>query len=299
MTYILTLVSGNKNLSDTHIEETISVLKDTNTDQNKDPEWLENDKALDLFIAQNLVRSQLHKLRKQLAQYSIDVFQVPAENRKKKLMIADMDSTILTSETLDELAQACGLKDEIAKITARAMAGELDFHDAIRTRVQMLKGLTPDDIQSVIADLMFSKGAETVLKTLKHNDVKTILVSGGFVEFAQWAANHIGFDHFHANRFEYEDNGHLSGDVREPIVDAQTKADLLVHYKRMYQFEDHDIMAVGDGSNDVLMLKAAGLGLGYKAKKPVHNAVDNVIHFTDLTSILYVQGYQSHDIIRS
>lgn len=301
MSYILTLVSGNRTLSDTHVEICKRFLgSDKGSGEkifNSEPVWLDPDKAIDLFIAQKPQRSQLTSLRKELAKSGIDSFIIPETNRQKKILIADMDSTFLSCETLDELASALDMKDKVSQITDKAMRGELDFHAAIKERVALLQNLEEEKVISMAAEMNFNPGAQDIIKTLKEFEVITILVSGGFTHFAEWAADKCGFDHVHSNKLEIKD-GLMTGKVHDPILDADTKRDLVVHYARIYGFDVQDTMAVGDGANDIKMLKTAGLGVGYNPKPKVAKTIPNNIYQTDLMSLAYIQGYKSRDIIR-
>ena len=300
MSYILTLVSRDRSLAQAHLDICERYLADESASTNNvfraDPEWLAPEKSIDLFIAQKPGRSQLTALRKELAQSGIDSFIVPEENRKKKLLIADMDSTILSCETLDEVAAALGLKDKVSEITEKAMRGELDFHDAIRERVAMLKDLPESEVLDVLGQMTFNPGAKEMVQTFRKTGMITILVSGGFTQFAEWAAVRCGFDHVHSNRLDI-DAGKLTGRVREPILDGETKRDLLIHYARIYDISLEDTLAVGDGANDIKMLKQAGLGVGYQPKPKVAKSMANNIYQTDLMSLAYIQGYKDHDIL--
>ena len=298
---VLTLVSSRPPLTDDQIALCKTILKDAGIENSASDQWLEDGKAIDLFIAQIPDKSQLVNLRRKMNENSrengIDIFVTSPDNRRKKLLIADMDSTILKGETLDELAGKMGLKDKVADITDKAMRGKMDFHAALKARVEMLKGMKEEDIVQTIEDLSFNEGARTLVQTLKQNGVVTILVTGGFEQFGRWAAEALGFDHVHANRLDIK-NGVLTGGVKEPILDKHEKENLLVHYARIYGIDDSHTMAVGDGANDLLMLRKAGIGVGFRAKPKVTRETVNTITHTDLTSLLYIQGYKSRDIVK-
>jgi phosphoserine phosphatase len=221
----------------------------------------------------------------------IDVAIQPfTEHRRKKLLIADMDSTILTGESLDEMAAFVGLKEPIAAITQRAMYGEISFKEALRERVSMLKGLPVQAIEETLASMEFSKGAATLLKTLKANGCYCALVSGGFQQFTQMVQDTLGFDENKANVLLVAD-GKLTGLVQEPILDKQAKLDALERLVAQQGVRMEDALAVGDGANDLAMITAAGLGIAYKAKPSVAAVAPIHILHTDLVSLLYVQGY--------
>lgn len=290
MSYIITVIANNPIADQSHIDKAFAHFDAEHIDYNKQVSWVAPNKAFDIPVTKKLSRPQLGQLRSILAGEEIDCFQSPAENRRKKLFIADMDSTILKGETLDALARAFGLEDKIAAITEKAMNGEIDFFDAVRERVSMLKGITQDQIAQAIGQLELNKGAKELIKTLKENGVKTVLVSGGFTQFAHWVGDECGFDHVHANHLVLDDDGALTGEVKDPILDAQTKEDLLIHYTRMYQFNDDDTIAVGDGANDLNMINKAAIGVGYYAKPILAKKCENNIWQTDLMSLAYIQG---------
>ena len=296
MSHILTLVAAEKNLNENHIQHICDSLELKNGELAKDPHWLEDEKAVDLFIAQKPDKSQIISLKKKMTEHKIDVFITCQENRRKKLLIADMDSTILATETLDDLASCLGLKNEISEITDKAMRGELNFPEALKARVNMMAGLAYGEIEKQLDQLTFSGNAIQTIQTLSKNGCVCVLVSGGFIPFARKVAETAGFDHFHANRLEIKD-GRLTGAVFDPILDGQIKEDILIHYTRLYNLEDHQTIAVGDGANDLKMLKKANLGIGYRPKPKLARSLKNIIRHTDLSSLLYMQGYEKNDII--
>ena len=307
MSYVVTLVSGMDKISDGSIQICQDYLREECNWTDISAPSILSDRALDFTRvktpnSKNLSRPQLGKLRSLLAGDKIDCLQSSIENRRKKLLIADMDSTILSGETLDELADELNIKHKITEITERAMNGELDFHSALRERVAMLKGLSEDKILQTINRLEFNPGARVLVETLKHHGVKTILVSGGFEQFTSWVGTKCGFDHMHSNQLLIE-QGKLTGKVRDPIQDAQSKQDWLVHYTRIYGFKDYDVLAVGDGANDRDMLvkatKDGGIGVGYYPKPKLAKSLENNIWQSDLTALLYMQGYTENDIIKT
>ncbi|OYV40825.1 MAG: phosphoserine phosphatase SerB, partial [Acidocella sp. 20-61-6] len=210
--------------------------------------------------------------------------------RRKALLVADMDSTIVTSETLDELAAFAGLKDKIAEITKRAMNGEIDFPTALRERVGMLRGLDIAALERTWSQTEFCPGARTMVATMRSYGATTALVSGGFTFFTARVAAELGFDIHRANTLL--DNGsHLTGEVAEPILDRDSKVATLNELAEKRGIKLSATLAVGDGANDLPMLKEAGLGIAYYAKPVVAEQVLNKIEHTDLTSLLYAQGY--------
>jgi len=257
--------------------------------------WLAAGKAADVPVAGALDFGAMIRLREFLAADKIDVFYTPAANRRKKLLLADMDSTIVTGETLDDLAGFAGLKEQVAGITARAMNGELDFHAALYERVGLLKGLSTDFLQKTLDHMVLSAGAERFLRTIKHHGGTCVLVSGGFTFFTGAIAAQVGFDHHHGNVLGIEGDA-LTGLVLPPILDKFAKVEFLEHYVKIMGLTLEDAITIGDGANDIPMLKAAGLGVGYHPKPAVAAEIGNCIVHGDLTAALYAQGYSASEI---
>jgi phosphoserine phosphatase len=228
----------------------------------------------------------------------IDVAQVPLANRRKRLLIADMDSTMIEQECIDELADAVGIKAEVAAITARAMNGELDFEDALRTRVQLLKGLARARIEEVRRErITFAPGGRALVQTMKAYGAYTSLVSGGFTFFADFIAKRIGFDEAMANILEF-DGDVLTGTVSPPILGREAKLSRLQTLAAYHDIPIAATLAVGDGANDLDMIKAAGLGVALHAKPVVASQAEVKIDHGDLTALLYLQGYSDEEFVR-
>ena len=228
----------------------------------------------------------------------IDVAQVALANRRKRILIADMDSTMIEQECIDELAAAVGIKDEIAAITARAMNGELDFADALRTRVKLLKGLPLARIEEVRREqITFAPGGRTLVQTMKAYGGYTALVSGGFTYFADYIGKRIGFDEAMANILDF-DGDVLAGTVRDPILGKEAKLSRLQTLAAFHDVPMAATLAVGDGANDLDMIRAAGLGVALHAKPVVAAEAQVRIDHGDLTALLYLQGYADEDFIR-
>ncbi|MEO1304402.1 MAG: phosphoserine phosphatase SerB [Pseudomonadota bacterium] len=216
-----------------------------------------------------------------------DIALIPARNRKKRLLVSDMDSTIIEQECLDELAAYAGLKDEIAAITARAMAGELDFEGALTERVGKLKGLSLDALQQCYDErITLMPGGQTLTATMTANRGYCLLVSGGFTFFTSRVASIAGFHGDRGNTL-IDDGDALTGDVGRPILGREAKLDALDDAAYANGLNRQDALAIGDGANDLAMIEAAGLGLAVHAKPVVAEAADAAINLTDLTTALY------------
>ncbi|WP_421759480.1 phosphoserine phosphatase SerB [Devosia sp.] len=229
---------------------------------------------------------------------AVDAALVPIANRRKKILVADMDSTMINEECIDELADAVGIKAEVAAITARAMNGELDFEQALRTRVALIKGLERHVIEEVRRErITLAPGGRALIQTMKAFGAYTSLVSGGFTFFADYFGKRIGFDEAIANVLEF-DGDKLSGTVASPIVDKSTKLNRLTTLAAEQGVPLAATMAVGDGANDLDMIKASGLGVALHAKPHVAAEAHVRIDHADLTALLYLQGFEEEDIVR-
>ena len=221
----------------------------------------------------------------------IDMAIQPTQNRKKRLLIADMDSTMIQQECIDELADEAGVGAHVAQITARAMNGELEFEAALRERVVLLKGLPEATIASVIASrITLMPGGPTLVGTMRANGAYTALVSGGFTAFTAAIATRLGFDENRANTLQVE-NATLTGEVATPILGADAKVQALHEITARLRLTLADAIAVGDGANDLPMLQTAGTGVALHAKPSVQAQTDIRINHGDLTALLYLQGY--------
>ena len=236
--------------------------------------------------------------RELIAGKPIDIAQVPLANRRKKLLIADMASPMIAQECIDELAAAIGIKDEVAAITRRAMNGELNFAQALRTRVKLLKGLPVKRMEEIRREqITFAPGGRALVQTMKAYGAFTSLVSGGFTFFADYIAKRIGFDEAMANILEL-DGEVLAGTVAEPILGKQAKLSRLLTLAAFHDIPMAETLAVGDGANDLDMIKAAGLGVALHAKPVVAAEAQVSIDHGDLTALLYLQGYADEEFVR-
>lgn len=221
----------------------------------------------------------------------IDVIVQVTAHRRRRLIIADMDSTMITVECIDELADYAGIKTEIAAVTEAAMRGELDFEAALRSRVALLKGLPEAAIEACLAErVKIMPGARELVRTVRANGGHAILVSGGFTRFAEPVGAEIGFDRVIANRLGIA-AGVLDGSVASPIIGAQSKREALATAIARHGLSVEETLAVGDGANDIPMIEAAGLGIAYHAKPKTRAAASAAILHGDLSAILYAMGY--------
>ena len=230
----------------------------------------------------------------ELARDPIDNALLPAANRRKRLLVADMESTMIAEECLDELARAAGIGAHIAAITHRSMRGEIDFNTSLRERVALLKGLPLAELASLRDRLTLLPGARTLVATMRAHGAATALVSGGFTYFTQPVATRLGFDAQFANVLGLTDDA-LDGSVAEPVLDRAAKADRLRSLAAAHGLTPADVLAVGDGANDIDMVQLAGLGVAYRGKPLLAGAADAVIRHANLTALLYLQGYRQAD----
>jgi phosphoserine phosphatase len=286
---IATLIAA-ESLEHGAISEACDRLRDAGAEP-AEIEWLEAGRVTDIGFNGDIerVRSALKPL-----ETSLDIVVQPSENRRKMLLVSDMDSTIITVECIDELADYAGIKAAIAEITERAMQGELDFEAALRARVALLKGLHRDAIRQCIDErVRLTPGADVLLATMKGWGAHGLLVSGGFTDFVEAVVAMAGFDSMAANRLGFA-GVHLTGEVEGDIVDAHEKARQLVTARKGLAIDPALVLAAGDGANDILMVEAAieggGLGAAYHAKPALVEKANFAIRHNDLTALLYAQG---------
>lgn len=231
-----------------------------------------------------------------VAMTALDAVIVPAEGRRKKLLVADMESTVIANEMLDELADFLGLREKIAGITARAMNGEIDFAGALAERVGLLKGLPVARLDEAAKRIRYTPGGATLVATMKKHGAHCALVSGGFTHFSALAKQALGFDSHAANVLKYVGDV-LAGTVEPPILGKEAKLATLQRLAAEHGLSAADTVSVGDGANDLPMLRAAGLGVAFHAKPAVAAAVPARIDHGDLTALLYLQGYRRADFV--
>ncbi|MDE2578386.1 MAG: phosphoserine phosphatase SerB [Hyphomicrobiales bacterium] len=261
------------------------------------PRWLAEGVAADVEYVPLAGFDARAALAQALGDLPVDIIAQPTLHRRKRLFVADMDSTIIEQECIDELADLVGLKAHVAAITERAMRGEIAFEPALRERVALLRGLDAHVIDRVIAErITLTPGARVALATMRAHGAYTALVSGGFTPFTRKIAQMAGFDENRANELVVE-NGHFSGVVAEPILGAQAKLDALSELRARFALDPAETMAAGDGANDLPMLQAAGLGVAFHAKPAVAAGAAARLDHGDLTGLLYIQGYARHDFV--
>lgn len=283
--YIVTLLSNPKN--PTLTPATVEALR--NAWGGGDAQWLAPDEAAEFAV--EIVPENRWDVWSDMQALGVDMVVQPAEGRKKKMLLADMDSTMIEQECIDELADEAGVGERVKDITARAMNGELDFEGALKERVGLLKGLDEAVIARVLATrITFMPGGRALLSTMKANGAYAALVSGGFTAFTQNVAGELGFDENRANTLLVE-NGVLTGDVGMPILGREAKVQALKEISARLGLTHGDVMAVGDGANDLGMLGLAGAGVALHAKPTVAAECDIRINHGDLSALLYIQGY--------
>ncbi|MGK7867784.1 phosphoserine phosphatase SerB [Falsiroseomonas sp. E2-1-a20] len=290
MPHILTLIAAPGGLDPALLARTRAALAGIGATPGA-PDWLSEGEAVDLPFGDAPAELAAAAARTALGDAPVDAIAQPAEGRRKRLLVADMDSTIVTSETLDELAAYAGLKNEIATITRRSMNGELDFAQALHERVGMLRGLDVAALEGTWAQTEMMPGAATLVATMRAHGAVCCLASGGFTFFTGRVADRLGFDHHVSNTLLIKD-GKLTGKVAEPVFDRNAKLATLTRLATENALPMAATLAVGDGANDLDMIGAAGLGIAYHAKPVVAAAARARVDHNDLLALLFAQGYR-------
>ena len=296
METVLTLIAPAGGLDETIVASVAKALKVMGVEAGE-ADWLSPGEACDIPFSGANPQAAETAVREALSGAAVDLLAQPAAGRRKSLLVADMDCTIITTETLDELAARAGRKEDTAAITERAMRGEIDFAEALKERVAMLEGLEQGALEVTLAAVALSPGAETLVRTMAGNDVYTVLVSGGFGFFTEPVAAMAGFDETRSNRFEIAD-GRLTGRVIEPILGPEAKLETLTGLSAERQISLARTLAIGDGANDAPMIRAAGLGIAYRGKPVAREAARARIEACGLTAALYMQGYRRDEFAR-
>jgi phosphoserine phosphatase len=300
MSLVATLICNPNNpaLDSTIVEGALAVLPSAGPAR-----WLFNEVAVDIpFESQipfegNDLRAIENRLREARGDLPIDIVVQPLATRRKKLFLADMDSTMIGQECIDELADFAGLKAHVAEITERAMRGEIEFEPALRERVALLKDMPVSVVDEVLAKRITpSPGGRELVMTLRAHGVYTCLISGGFTLFTTAVAARLGFQENRANELIVHD-GKFTGEVREPILGRAAKLATLIELTESFDLDDIDTLVVGDGANDLGMIQHAGLGVAYRAKPAVAATAAARIDHGDLTALLYAQGYRREEFV--
>lgn len=260
-----------------------------------DLQWLAPDEAAEFTLAQ--MPANRWDVWRECQGMGIDLAVQPAEGRRKKMLLADMDSTLIRQECIDELAAEAGIGPQVAEITARAMNGELEFEGALRERVGLLKGLPESIVDKVLSErITYMPGGRVLVATMKAQGAFAMLVSGGFTAFAAKVAEALGFDAHRANELLVE-GGTLTGTVAEPILGRDAKVESLRMQSERLGLSAEDVLAVGDGANDLGMLELAGMGVALHAKPSVQEQCELRVNHGDLSALLFLQGYSRDEFV--
>lgn len=297
MQQVLTLVAGTEfaGLDNSILDRLQSALKAIGAHPGKE-RWLAPRIAVDIPFTGIAWQDAEAVARASLGPAPVDLVAQPEEGRRKRLLLADMDSTIVGIETLDELADFADIKDKVARITERSMRGELDFVKALEERVAMLEGLSESALERTYARVFLVPGARTLVQTVRKHGAFTALISGGFRFFTSRVRELVGFDYDEANTLEVKDS-HLTGRVIPPIVNRDGKFNALKRLSEEHGIPMEATLAVGDGANDLQMIRAAGLGVAFHGKPAVAAAARARINHGDLTALLYFQGYAVEEFV--
>lgn len=297
MSYTLTLVAGSTAapLRTSDIEPIRQALRAAGASVSE-PDWLAPDHACDLGFEGLEIPAAKQTLAPLLSELTADHAFQKREGRRKALLVADMESTIIAQEMIDELAVILGIGPEIAEITKRAMAGELAFEESLRSRVALIKNLPATHLDDLSKLMTLNPGARTLVQTMRAHGAYTALVSGGFTFFTAQIREVCGFHEDRANSLIIED-GRLTGGVTEPILGREAKQKALEELAGRQGLDNDAVCAVGDGANDLAMLAVAGLGAAYHGKAVVREAAAFQIDHGDLTALLYFQGYRQEEFV--
>jgi phosphoserine phosphatase len=297
MSQILTLVAPAGALAASTLAQIRAALANLGAEAGT-PDWLAPEEAADIPFSGLAPEQAAAAARAALGDAPVDAIANPAEGRRKQLLLADMDSTIVTSETLDEIAAYAGLKEKIAEITRRSMNGELDFRAALIERVGMLAGLPVSALERTWEATAMTAGAAELVATMRAHGAHCALVSGGFTFFTGRVAERLGFHAHYSNTLLLED-GKLTGRVGEPILDRDAKLATLKRLAAELGLPLSATLTVGDGANDLAMIQAAGLGVAFRAKPVVAAAARARVEHADLRALLFAQGYRAAETVAS
>lgn len=295
--YVLTLIGNATSapLECVHVDRISQRFATTG-----EPDWLAEREACDIFFESSLSADHIaEQVRNDLAGASIDAVCTTIGDRRKKLLISDMDSTIINQECIDELGDAIGAGSIIRKITAAVINGDMNFSDGLRERMALMKGMERSVLERVYEErITMNAGARIFVQTMRHHGAFCILVSGGFSFFTQRIAEHTGFHDHQGNVLAFE-GGKLTGEILEPILGRTAKLETLMRLCDEKKLKPSDVLAVGDGANDIKMIKAAGLGVAFHGSGGVRSQANACIDHGDLTALLYIQGFHKSEFIDS
>ncbi len=295
--HVLTLIGNMASapLEPVHIERVCRHLATTG-----EVDWLADREACDLFIEAPVSAVDIAKqARAALSGTAIDAVCTSVEGRRKKLLVSDMDSTVINQECIDELGDAIGVGSRIREITAAVVNGDISFSDALRKRMALMKGMERGLLDRVYEErISLQSGARTLVQTMRRHGAFCILVSGGFSFFTRRIAERIGFHDHQGNQLAFEDEK-LTGQVREPILGRSAKLNTLMRLCAEKGLEPSDVLAVGDGANDIKMIEAAGLGVAFHGSDSLKERASACIDHGDLTAVLYIQGFHKSEFVLS
>ncbi len=295
MRFVATLVAPtSSSLLDYATVQSISSCLETHGASLGAEDWLAENEACDIFFSELDFEEAKDLIRNELAAAKIDFAVQETSGRRKKLLVADMESTIIGQEMIDELALRHGIGDEIALITEKSMRGELNFEQSLRERVALLKGIEAKELEAISSLMVLNSGADTLVKTMRKHGAYTALVSGGFTYFTSQIRDICDFNEDRANILEIQ-SGLLSGSVGEPILGREAKLEATKELIKQLGITLSDVCAVGDGANDLDMLSAVGMGVGYHAKPIVKETAAFQVEHTDHLALLFYQGYRRKD----
>lgn len=292
-TYVITVVTDlDKSDLTLSVQDQVAAALAAAGARNIEFSWLNVGVAFDCFFDAG-IPEEIHKILPPLKQ-RYDCLLQPTENRRKKLLVADMDSTMIDMESLDVLADGLGIGEAVREITEHSMKGSMNFEQSLRARVTLLAGMPAAALDKVNDQISYIQGAKTLLRTMRKNGAYTALISGGFTFTTSIVAKALGFHEHHANYLPVEE-GKILGILEETLIGPASKAELLTNICHQRGLSETDVLAVGDGANDIPMLQTAGLGVAYYGKPIVVENTPNHINHSDLTALLYFQGYSHRE----
>ncbi len=295
--YVLTLVASESSgipLSPSILAAVDMTLLEHGVEERGSKTWLSEHKAVDIPLPHQLDDPLIQTLKDMLEPARVDHFITQNVHRRKKLLMADMDSTFVQEETLDEIASEFGLRPMVSFITKQSMQGEIDFETSLRKRVALLAGKPAHVLQKVRDHLKLNAGGQTLVETMRRHGATCVLASGGFTDFTSYVAKLCNFHHHHGNILKIKGE-EITGFLEEPILDREAKLIFTKEYMSHKRLNAEQVLAIGDGANDRAMIEYAGLGIGYYPKPVLETATQNMIRYGDLTAALFAQGYKEKE----